>query len=76
MQKMHIANSDKPVNTKTTSKQLQLDSKKYQAQYNNLKIKKSNNYHDRFLIIDKTQAYQVQSLAQFLHYHKLRYHSS
>jgi hypothetical protein len=34
MQKMHIANSDKPVNTKTTSKQLQLDSKKYQAQYN------------------------------------------
>ena len=59
MQKMHIANSDKPVNTKTTSKQLQLDSKKYQAQYNNLKIKKSNNYHDRILIIDKTQAYHI-----------------
>jgi cell division septal protein FtsQ len=45
--------------TKTTSKQLQPDIKKYQAQYNNLKIKKSNNYHDRFLIIDKTQAYHI-----------------
>ena len=45
--------------TKTTSKQLQPDIKKYQTQYNNLKIKKSNNYHDRFLIIDKTQAYHI-----------------
>ena len=40
------------------SKQLQLDIDKYNRQYNNLKIKKSNRYHDRFLIIDK-QTYHI-----------------
>ncbi|MBU1667468.1 virulence RhuM family protein [bacterium] len=38
--------------TKTITKQLELDSKKYNAQYKNLEIKKFNLSHDRFLIID------------------------
>lgn len=45
--------------TKSISKQLKLDSDKYNAQYKNLTIKKSNRYHDRFLIIDKSQAYHI-----------------
>jgi len=40
------------------SKQLQLDIDKYNKQYNNLKIKTSKKYHDRFLIIDK-QTYHI-----------------
>jgi hypothetical protein len=38
--------------TKNITKQLQLDIDKYNKQYKNLTIKKSNKYHDRFLIID------------------------
>jgi len=40
--------------TKNISKQLKLDLQKYNSQYKNLKIKTSNRFHDRFLIIDNT----------------------
>ncbi len=40
--------------TKNISKHLKLDIQKYNSQYNNLTIKTSSKYHDRFLIIDKT----------------------
>jgi len=45
--------------TKSISKQLKLDISRYNSQYNNLTIKKSNRYHDRFLILDKTKAYHI-----------------
>ncbi len=38
--------------TKTITKQLRLDSEKYNAQYSNLELKKFDLSHDRFLIID------------------------
>jgi len=38
--------------TQKISKQLQLDIDKYNKQYKNLEVKKSDKYHDRFLIID------------------------
>jgi len=38
--------------TKSISKQLKLDMQKYNSQYNNLTIKTSNRYHDRFLLFD------------------------
>ena len=44
--------------TKNISKQLKLDINKYNSQYNNLKIKTSNQYHDRFLLIDN-QTYHI-----------------
>ncbi len=40
--------------TKTISKQLKLDTQKYNSQYSNLSFKTSNKYHDRFLVIDDT----------------------
>ena len=40
--------------TKNISKQLHLDLQKYNSQYKNLKVKTSNKFHDRFLIIDNT----------------------
>ncbi|WP_457743510.1 RhuM family protein [Sulfurimonas sp.] len=45
--------------TKSISKQLKLDSKKYNTQYSKLTIKVSNKYHDRFLIIDKNEVYHI-----------------
>jgi hypothetical protein len=45
--------------TKSISEQLKLDIKKYNAQYNNLTIKTSNKFHDRFLIIDNKETYHV-----------------
>ena len=45
--------------TKSTSKQLTLDIKRYNAQYNNLTIQKSNRYHDRFLLLDGVRAYHI-----------------
>ncbi len=45
--------------TKSTSKQLKLDINKYNTQYNNLTIKLSNKYHDRFLILDNSEAYHI-----------------
>ena len=44
--------------TKNISKQSKLDINKYNSQYNNLKIKTSNQYHDRFLLIDN-QTYHI-----------------
>lgn len=43
--------------TKTISKQLQLDIKKYNAQYAKIEIKKFNLSHDRFLIVDEKEVY-------------------
>ncbi len=45
--------------TKNISKSLKLDMEKYNAQYNNLDIKVSNKYHDRFLIIDNRTVYHI-----------------
>jgi len=45
--------------TKSISKQLKLDVDKYNSQYSNLKIKISNDFHDRFLIVDASKAYHV-----------------
>jgi len=45
--------------TKSISKQLKLDIDKYNKQYENLEIKISNKYHDRFLIIDNNKAYHI-----------------
>lgn len=45
--------------TKSISKQLKLDVDKYNSQYSNLKIKNSNKYHDRFLIVDTNKAYHI-----------------
>ena len=45
--------------TKSISKQLKLDIDKYNKQYKNLIMKISNKYHDRFLIIDKNEAYHL-----------------
>jgi hypothetical protein len=38
--------------TKQISSQLQLDIKKYNAQYKQIEVKESNYFHDRFLVID------------------------
>jgi len=51
------ANIKTTLYTKTISKQLQLDLKKYNEQYESIEIKKFNLSHDRFLIIDKTEVY-------------------
>jgi hypothetical protein len=53
--KFTIISSDK-------NKRLKLDIKKYNSQYNNLTLKYSTKYHDRFLIIDKTTYHLGASL--------------
>jgi len=45
--------------TKTITKQLRLDLEKYNSQYNNIEIKKFENSHDRFLIIDENEVYHI-----------------
>ena len=45
--------------TKSISKQLKLDIEKYNEQYNNLTIKSSNKFHDRFLILDAEGIYHL-----------------
>ena len=45
--------------TKTISKQLKLDLEKYNSQYNPIEIKKFDNSHDRFLIIDEKKIYHI-----------------
>ena len=47
------------ITTKPIQKQLKLDIEKYNSQYNNLEVKISNKYHDRFLIIDNKEAYHL-----------------
>ncbi|WP_456377121.1 hypothetical protein [Lutibacter sp.] len=43
--------------TKNISRQLKLDLDKYNAQYKSIEIKKFNQAHDRFLIIDNKEVY-------------------
>ena len=45
--------------TKTITKQLKLDLEKYNSQYNPIEIKKFDNSHDRFLIIDEKEIYHI-----------------
>ncbi|NKQ41852.1 MAG: DNA-binding protein [Sulfurovum sp.] len=45
--------------TKTISKQLKLDLKKYNAQYVPIEVKKLDVSHDRFLIIDDVEVYHI-----------------
>ncbi len=45
--------------TKSISKQLSLDLKKYNSQYKPIDIKKFNNSHDRFLILDDKEVYHI-----------------
>ncbi len=51
------ANIKTTIYTKTISKQLQLDLKKHNAQYQKIEIKKFDFSHDRFLIIDEKEVY-------------------
>ena len=50
---------DVTIYTKIITKQLKLDLKKYNSQYNNIEIKKFDNSHDRFLIIDENEVYHI-----------------
>ncbi|UTJ05938.1 RhuM family protein [Arcobacter roscoffensis] len=45
--------------TTNISKKLTLDIKKYNNQYNNLSVKISKNFHDRFIIIDEKEVYPI-----------------
>jgi hypothetical protein len=47
------------IKTKAISKQLKLDIEKYNKQFNNLIIENSSKFHDRFLIIDKKELYNI-----------------
>jgi hypothetical protein len=45
--------------TANIPKQLQLDIKKYNQQYNNLELKITKNFHDRFMILDTKDVYHI-----------------
>ena len=45
--------------TKNTTKQLQLDLKKHNEQYQKIELKKFDSSHDRFLIIDDKDVYHI-----------------
>ncbi len=45
--------------TKTISKQLKLDLKKYNAQYHPIELKRFDASHDRFLILDDVEVYHI-----------------
>ncbi|GGD40924.1 hypothetical protein GCM10012288_13730 [Malaciobacter pacificus] len=47
------------IHTKTIPKQLSLDLKKYNSQYKKIEIKKFENSHDRFLILDDKELYHI-----------------
>ena len=51
------ANVNMKIYTNTSSKQLQLDLEKHNAQYPKIEIEKFDLSHDRFLIIDKKEIY-------------------
>lgn len=51
---LHIITAPKSYNEK-----LKLFEKKYNKQYQNLNIKTSNSFHDRFLIIDKSKYFHI-----------------
>ena len=52
-------NVDVTIYTKSISKQLQLDLKKYNAQYRPITIKLFKEAHDRFMIIDRRELYHI-----------------
>jgi len=52
-------NSKVTLITKTKTLLKKIDIEKYQKQYNNLKIKYTNTFHDRFIIIDKKEIYHL-----------------
>ncbi|MCV6607364.1 MAG: virulence RhuM family protein [Campylobacterales bacterium] len=43
----------------TMSKQLKLDTEKYNKQYKKIEVKIAKNFHDRFLILDKKDVYHI-----------------
>lgn len=45
--------------THTISKSLKLDYEKYKKQYENIELKETKEFHDRFLIIDEKQVYHI-----------------
>lgn len=45
--------------TQNISKQLKQDTEKYNKQYNNLQIKTTKRFHDRFMIIDDNEVYHI-----------------
>ena len=45
--------------TKEITKQLSLDSEKYNSQYQSIDIKEFQHSHDRFLIIDDDEVYHI-----------------
>ena len=45
--------------TQTINKQLKLDYDKYKKQYNNVTIKETKDFHDRFLILDSSEIYHI-----------------
>lgn len=45
--------------TQNISKELELDLKKHNAQYPHILLKKFNQSHDRFLILDRTEVYHI-----------------
>ena len=47
--------------TKNISKKLELDLEKHNAQYAPIEVKKFNNAHDRFLILDEEEIYHIGS---------------
>jgi heat shock protein HspQ len=59
----HLSKADRKVKitllTKTITRQLELDIKKYNAQYGNLKAVEFASSHDRFLIIDTREIYHI-----------------
>jgi hypothetical protein len=54
-----VPNIKVTIYTKTITKQLKLDLEKYNTQYSNVEIKKFDNSHDRFLIIDENEVYHI-----------------
>ena len=54
-----VPNIKVTIYTKTISRQLKLDLKKYNQQYKNIELKEFKNSHDRFLIIDDTEIYHI-----------------
>jgi len=45
--------------TKSISKQFKLDIDKYNSQYKNIEIEISSKFHDRFIILDNNEAYNI-----------------
>ncbi|PLY14351.1 MAG: DNA-binding protein [Sulfurimonas sp.] len=45
--------------TQTIKKQLKLDYEKYNKQYENITLKETKDFHDRFLILDNSEIYHI-----------------